>query len=453
MLTRIPKRTCISTLRSFSTQSAITDKFASLVPKYRNELKEIKEKYGEQSLGNYTVSQAIGGMRGIIGLITETSLLDANEGIRFRGYSIPEIQAKLPKFKENGEPLPEGLFWLLLTGEIPTADQAKSITAEFHARSKLPDYVRDVLNKFPKNMHPMSQLVAAVSTLQTESKFAAAYHQGVHKTEYWRYALEDSLDLLAKLPEIASIIYRNKFHGGKLIAYDSSKDYSANFAHMLGFNQPEFDELMRLYLTIHTDHEGGNVSAHATHLVGSALSDPYLSYAAGMAGLAGPLHGLANQEVLRWLEDFKKQFKGEPTKEMIEEACWATLKSGRVIPGYGHAVLRVTDPRYTCQREFALKHLPDSPMFKLVSNLYEVVPRVLTQHGKTANPYPNVDCHSGILLQHYGLVESDFYTVLFGVSRGMGVLASLTLDRTLGLPIERPKSVNFDWIRKKFPNA
>jgi citrate synthase len=174
-----------------------------------------------------------------------------------------------------------------------------------------------------------------------------------------------------------------------------------------------------------------------------------------MAGLAGPLHGLANQEVLRWLEDFNKQFegKGEPTKDMIEKACWDTLNSGRVIPGYGHAVLRKTDPRYTCQREFGLKHFPNDPLFKLVSNLYEVVPGVLTKHGKTANPFPNIDAISGTLLQHYGLVESDFYTVMFGVSRGMGVLSSLILDRTYGLPLERPKSVNFDWIRKKFPDV
>jgi citrate synthase len=267
-----------------------------------------------------------------------------------------------------------------------------------------------------------------------------------------KYTLDDSLDLIAKLPEIAAIIYRNRFHKGQLIAPDTSLDYSGNFAHQLGYNEKQFHELMRLYLTIHTDHEGGNVSAHATHLVGSALSDPYLSYAAGMAGLAGPLHGLANQEVLRWLEEFKAQFGDKAiTKESVEEACWATLKSGRVIPGYGHAVLRKTDPRYTCQREFALKHLPNDPLFKLVSDLYSVVPGVLTKHGKTQNPWPNVDAHSGVLLQYYGLKEAEYYTVLFGVSRAIGVLSSLTLDRIYGLPIERPKSINADWLKNKFP--
>ncbi len=250
---------------------------------------------------------------------------------------------------------------------------------------------------------------------------------------------------------MAARIYRNTFHDGKISASDPSLDWAANFAQMMGFKTPQFAELMRLYLSIHTDHELGNVSAHATHLVGSALADPYLSYTAGMTGLAGPLHGLANQEVVEWLFEFREKYfkdNADPTTSQMEEACWATLNAGHVIPGYGHAVLRRTDPRYTCQREFALKHLPNDPLFKLVSKLYDVVPRVLTAHGKTQNPWPNVDAHSGVLLQHYGLKEMNFYTVLFGVSRAIGVLSNLTLARIMGLPIERPKSMTMDAIRK-----
>jgi citrate synthase len=205
---------------------------------------------------------------------------------------------------------------------------------------------------------------------------------------------------------------------------------------------------MRLYLTIHSDHEGGNVSAHATHLVGSALSDPYLSFAAGMNGLAGPLHGLANQEVLVFLEKFVAQVGLGATKEQTTDFCWKLLKSGVVIPGYGHAVLRKTDPRYTCQREFALKHLPNDKLFQLVSNLYEVVPGILTETGKVKNPWPNVDAHSGCLLQHFGMKEMNYYTVMFGVSRALGVMASLIWDRALGLPLERPKSYSTESLKQ-----
>jgi len=217
---------------------------------------------------------------------------------------------------------------------------------------------------------------------------------------------------------------------------------------MLGFGESNFDDLLRLYLVIHSDHEGGNVSAHATHLVGSALSDPYLSFSAGLNGLAGPLHGLANQEVLLWLYDMKKEVGDNPTKEQVEKYCWDTLNSGQVIPGFGHAVLRKTDPRYICQREFSLKHLPDFPLFKIVSLLYEVVPQVLQKQGKVKNPYPNVDAHSGCILQYYGLTQESFYTVLFGVSRAFGVLSQLVWSRAFGFPLERPKSLDTNWIKK-----
>ena len=142
---------------------------------------------------------------------------------------------------------------------------------------------------------------------------------------------------------------------------------------------------------------------------------------------------------------------GKPiTPETITDFAWETLKAGKVIPGYGHAVLRKTDPRYTCQRDFALKHLPDDELFHVVNTVYEVMPDVLTEHGKTKNPYPNVDSHSGVLLKYYGLEQYDYYTVLFGVGRAFGVLAQLFWDRALKLPLERPKSVTSDWLTKFF---
>jgi len=253
--------------------------------------------------------------------------------------------------------------------------------------------------------------------------------------------------LIARLPQVAAHIYRHLYHGGKTIEPNTQLDWSANFAHQLGYDQKDFYDLMRLYLVIHSDHEGGNVSAHTTHLVGSALSDPYLSFSAGLNGLAGPLHGLANQEVLRWtINLWEKLGKREVSNDELSKAVWDTLNSGQVVPGFGHAVLRKTDPRYTSQREFALKHLPNDPLFKLVSQIFTIVPDILTKHGKTKNPWPNVDAHSGVLLRHYGLVEENYYTVLFGVSRALGVLAQLVWDRALGFPLERPKSVTSKWI-------
>ncbi|KAJ3332250.1 citrate (Si)-synthase [Blyttiomyces sp. JEL0837] len=438
--------------RHFATAKPQTlkERLREIIPIKQAEVKEIRAKYGNKVLGETTVDMAYGGMRGIKGLIWETSVLDADEGIRFRNYTIPECQKLLPTAEGGEEPLPEGLFWLLVTGEIPTTEQVRALSADWAARSAIPSYVEDILDRCPNTLHPMSQFSLAVTALQHESSFAKAYQNGVPKSQYWDYVYEDASDLIAKLPLIAARVYRNVFKDGKVPDIDPKLDYSANFSRLLGYNDPKFIELMRLYLTIHSDHEGGNVSAHTTHLVGSALSDPYLAFAAGLNGLAGPLHGLANQEVLRWTLKMQADVGTDASDEKIKDYIWKTLKSGQVVPGYGHAVLRKTDPRYSCQREFALKHLPTDPMFKLVSQLYNIVPGVLTEHGKTKNPWPNVDAHSGVLLQHFGFTEQEYYTVLFGVSRALGVMAGLIWSRALGLPIERPKSYSSQAIKAMF---
>jgi len=429
------------------------------IPVKQAAMKELKAKYGNMSLGEVTVDQCIGGGRDVKCMYYETSLLDAQEGIRMRGYSLPELQAKLPTASGvagQGEPIPEALIWLLLTSEIPTAEQTKSLTDDLRARAKLPAHVEPMIRAFPKTMHPMTQLTAALAACQTDSKFAKAYSAGVHKNEYWEHTLEDVLNVIAQLPEIAALIYRCTFADGVVKKDTTGKlDYSASFNRMLGYDSPDFDELMRLYLVIHSDHEGGNASAHTTHLVGSTLADPYLAMSAGMNALAGPLHGLANQEVLSWIQALETKFKAEGkavNKDTITEFAWETLKSGKVIPGYGHAVLRKTDPRYECQRQFALKYLPDDPLFKIVSTIYEVMPGILTEHGKTKNPYPNVDSHSGVLLWHYGFKDFNYYTVLFGVSRAMGALSQVFWDRALGMPLERPKSVTSEYIEEFFKN-
>ncbi len=418
------------------------------------EIKTLIKDHGTKKIGEVTLAQVYQGMRGITGLVTETSLLDAQEGIRFRGFTIPELQQKLPKAKGGTEPLPEALFHLMLLGELPDDDEVHELTSVWQRRSHVPKHVFDTIDATPINSHPMTQFVIAIMALQTESTFAKRYAAGMNKKEYWDATFDDSMDLIARLPRVAAYIYRRKYKGGEHIQPNGLLDWAGNFAHMMGFEDEGFKELMRLYMTIHADHEGGNVSAHTTHLVGSALSDPYLSFAAGMNGLAGPLHGLANQEVIKWIFEMREQLGVEtPTSAQIEEYVKKTLSEGKVVPGYGHAVLRKTDPRFTAQMEFGKKHLPNDPLVNTVWNIYETVPPILQSLGKIKNPWPNVDAHSGALLVHYGMVEYEFYTVLFGVSRALGVLASLCWDRALGLPLERPKSITTDlvklWLEEK----
>jgi citrate synthase len=427
----------------------IKEKFKSKADELNVEVKDLIKNHGTKKLEDVTVAQVYSGMRGITGLVTETSLLDANEGIRFRGYSIPELREHLPKVPGGAEPLPEGIFHLMLIGELPNEADVQYISSMWGRRSHVPNHVFAAIDSLPITTHPMTMFTVGIMALQTESAFAKAYAEGINKKDYWSYTYEDTMNLIARLPRIAAYIYRRKYKGGQHIQPNGMLDWAGNFAHMLGYSDPGFAELMRLYMVIHADHEGGNVSAHTTHLVGSALSDAYLSFAAGMNGLAGPLHGLANQEVIKWILQMREELGGgSPTKEQIEAYVRKTLADGKVVPGYGHAVLRKTDPRFTAQMEFAKKHLPNDELVKIVWTVYETVPPILQELGKVKNPWPNVDAHSGALLVHYGLVEYEFYTVLFGVSRALGVLASLCWDRALGLSLERPKSVTTKWIKE-----
>ncbi|HIA10996.1 MAG TPA: citrate (Si)-synthase, partial [Flavobacteriales bacterium] len=353
----------------------LKEKFAEKALPMTQEIKVMLKEYGDSVMGEYRLSQMYGGMKGIVGMVTETSKLDSSEGIRFRGYSIPELRDKLPKAPGGFEPLPEGIFYLMLIGELPTEADVINVSNNWARRAIVPMHVFNVLDALPKSSHPMIQFSAAILALGTESEFVKAYAEGINKKDYWDPTYEDVMNLIARLPRIAAYIYRRKYHNDEHIEPDAKLDWAANFAHMLGFDSDEFKRLMRLYMTIHSDHEGGNVSAHATHLVGSALSDAYYSFASGMNGLAGPLHGLANQEVVKWILQMKEELGGgKPTKKQIVNYVHKTIEDGKVIPGYGHAVLRKTDPRYTAQLDFAKRYIEKDDLIDTVHMIYEVVP-------------------------------------------------------------------------------
>ncbi len=427
----------------------LKEKFAGKAETLASEVRDFLKENADKKVDEVSLKQVFGGMRGIKSMLWETSQLDANEGIRFRGYSIPQIKELLPTAADGKEPLPVGLFWLLLVDEIPTEDQVAWLSGEWEKRGEIPNYIIQLLDGLPDDTHPMTQFTLAINALQNESIFAKKYWEGISKKDYWDPTYEDAMNLIARLPRIAAYIYRKTYHDGEHIAPKSGLDWAANFAQMLGNDKDDFKSLMRLYLTIHADHEGGNASAHTVHLVNSTLSDLYLSFSAGMNALAGPLHGLANQEVIKWIFQMVDELgTRSPTKEQISEYVQKTLDDGKVIPGYGHAVLRQPDPRFTAQKKFAEDYIPEDDIVQIVWKLFDVVPGILQSLGKVKNPWPNVDAHSGALLVHYGMNEFSFYTVLFGVSRALGVLANSCWSRALGLPLERPKSLTFKWLKE-----
>lgn len=420
--------------------SLLKQKLSEKIQIERPRTEKLNKEFGNVKVDEVTIGQVIGGMRDIKSLVTDISYLDPFEGIRFRGLTIPEVFEKLPKVPGSEMPSVEGFFYFLLTGDIPTEAEVAEVRSELDQRREVPKYVFEILRAMPADSHPMTMFSTAIISMNKDSIFRHKYHEGIKKNVYWEYYYEDAMNLLAKLPEIAAFIYRLKYRNGDIIPSDPSLDFGGNFAHMMGIAKP-YDDVARMYFILHSDHESGNVSAHTGHLVASALSDIYYAISAMLNGLAGPLHGLANEEVLRWLHGVMNTLGGKvPTEDDMKNFVYETLKTG-VIPGFGHAVLRKTDPRYMAQREFCLKHLPDDLLFKYVDMLFKVVPPILLEQGKAKNPWPNVDAQSGVIQWYYGVQEYEFYTVLFGVGRALGVCSNIIWARALGYPLERPKSL------------
>jgi len=419
---------------------ALENKLNELIPSWQEEIRKLNKSKGQVSIGDVSVNQVIGGMRGIKGLICDTSSVSAEKGLIIRGYPLLEITNILP----------EEVFYLLLTGEMPDKQALNDLQNQLKEHQTVPEYVWNILSAMPADSHPMAMLNTCILAMEAESQFALKYKEGIKKSEYWRWILEDGMRLIARLPGLAAGIYRLRFKKGDRIDPDPALDWAANYVHMLGYDDPsadDFKKLMRLYLMLHCDHEGGNVSAFSALTVASALSSPYYAVSAGLNGLAGPLHGLANQECLQFVLNIRDHFQGSPTKENLRKFCWDRLNSGRVIPGYGHAVLRCPDPRFTAFIEFGKKHIKDDAVFSIVQNLFEIVPDVLTEQGKAKNPWPNVDAASGSLLYHYGMTETNYYTVLFSISRAMGMISQMVWNRAMGIPITRPKSVTTEWLK------
>jgi citrate synthase len=418
---------------------SLREELARQFPGLRDEIRQFTKCHADTVVSEVTVAQVVGGMRGIRGLVCDTSVVDPDKGLYIRGIPIADL----------AQCLPEAIFFLLCAGHLPSPEALISLQQDLRRRAEIPAYVWDVLKAMPVDSHLMTMFSTAILVMERDSVFRRRYAEGMRKEDFWEATLEDCLQLLAKLPGIAAGIYRMRTRKGAPIPSDPSLDWGADYAHRLGLPDPDgnFARLIRLYLTLHCDHEGGNVSAFTCHTVGSALSDPYYAVSAGLNGLAGPLHGLASQECLQFVLGVRGRFHGVPTDEQLREYAWNTLQAGHVIPGYGHAVLRITDPRFVVFRTFGEQICPQDEIFRIVEKIFEIVPGVLREQGKAKDPWPNVDAVSGALLYHFGLTECDYYTVLFGVSRALGMCAQLIINRALGTPITRPKSVSMDWLK------
>lgn len=439
---------------SLPTIQTIEEALAAKIPEHRELVQHLRKDYGDQTIGTCTLKQAYGGMRGVTSMTYETSDVDPHNGVRIRDIPILECLRVLPKPPGGAHPYVEGMFWLLLTGNVPSEMQLDAFRKELAALPQVPAPVFRVLDALPVDMHPMAQLSIALLALQPQSEMASTYSQGTPRDQLWKTCLRDVLTVVVQQPVLAAYIYRRMETGGRLGKLKSDLgrwDFAQNFVRLMGFNDPVLDELSRLHLCTHIDHGGGSASCFGVRVVGSTLSDPFMAWSAGVNGLAGPLHGRANEEVMRFLRKLQAFLDGRaPSRNLLRAFFQRTLDGGGVIPGYGHTTLLATDPRFYLQRAFAREFMADDPMCALVDALFHVVPDVLREQGKVRNPWPNVDAHSGVLMHNRGLTRLDFHAVLFATSRVMGPLANLVWDHISCLPVVRTMSVTTRWLSAQF---
>lgn len=411
--------------------------FAAQVDALRAERSALLDSHGDRVISEVTVGQAFGGMRDVRALVCDTSVVDPDRGLIIRGIPVLQLLDRYP----------EDIFFLLLIARLPTAEESVAVRSEIATQERVPESVWRAVEHMPANAHPMSMLCVALLAMEAESVMAKRFAEGMSRDDTWRATLDDALRLFGSLPTLAAGIYRLHYKKGPRFVHDPAYDWARDFGAMLGQHDETFHSAMRIAAILQSDHEGGNVCAFTCHTVGSVLSNPYLAVSAGFNGLAGPLHGRSAQESTQWVLDAVARYGAAPNESQVAEYAWETLRAGRVVPGHGHAVLRGPDPRFTAMLDFGRAHFKGDPVFETVERMSRVVPEILKKHGKAKNPYPNVDFGMGAVWHHFGITETEYYTVPFAISLAMGMLAQLVINRAVGSPIVRPRSVTTEWIR------
>ena len=364
------------------------------------------------------------GMRGIPVGTCRTSFVTPTEGVHYCGYPIAELAHHSP----------EDIVYLLFNKELPTPEQSAAFRADLAARGHVPDAVAAVFHTLPKDGHPMDWLSVGIHTLGM-----------LDTTGDWK---EDALNLVARMPRVMGLLFRIREGRHEQIPEDDlSASMVRRFVQTLdieGVDHDLMETILAVYLVLHMDHGGGNLSTFTGKAIASGHATVYASMAGAMNALSGPLHGRANQSCLEFVLRI-----GTSDPEEVEAFVRSELEAKRPVFGFGHAVLRAEDPRATVQFALGEELCPDDENFKIIRTLREVAPRVLAENEKISNPNANVDIASGALLHHVGFKDPTYYTTFFGWARVAGIGAQIVDERAVmrdgkGTPIYRPKYIAED---------
>lgn len=370
-----------------------------------------------------TKDQLETGMRGFpVGYCT-TSSVDPIKGLFYRGRPISEL------YKWE----PERVLYLLLHGKEGSSQEISTFSAELKKRGNCSSAVIKHIESLPRQGHPMKLFNAALLILgMLEGQ--DDYH-------------EDSLNLIAKLPHLVAVVINYHAGWGETPQPDPELGYMENFAHMIqapAADPKELAEVFRLFNILHYDHGGGNLSTFVGKAIASGLEGMYGSICGAMCGLAGPRHGRANQDCLTFVHGILDKLGDHASESDVEALLRKRIDNKELVFGFGHAVLRAEDARATIFYDYAEKHFKDHPLVNIAMHLRTVGPKVLKENPKISNPYPNVDAMSGTILTAAGFPYPEYYTVLFGLARCVGISIQIVYERLearggKGTPIVRPK--------------
>ncbi|MCB0275781.1 MAG: citrate (Si)-synthase [Calditrichaeota bacterium] len=419
--------------------ASLKETLAEKIPVWRRETASLIRNHGQRVISEVTLEQIFKGLRGVLAIPCDTSYVDPEKGLLIRGVPVLDLIDRSP----------EEVFFLLCTGEFPDGAALRDLQADINRRAKVPYYVWNTIHSMPDDTHPMVLLSLSMLAMQRESVFVKRYNEGMRREDHWEATLEDALDIIARLPVVAAGIYRLKILKEPRISPMANKSWVENLSRMLGVRDDEghFRRFLNRFAIAHSDHEGANASVLTSRLADSTLCNLYYSLSAAMNCLSGPLHGLANQEMVKFVKQILSEFGRVPSDEQLSDYVWAHISSRKVVPGFGHAVLRQADPRFLAMQEIGREVAMEEPVYQVVERLSEVVPPLLIRQGKAKNPYANIDGISGAMLYHFGIRSLNFYTVMFSTAQSLGICAQLIINRALFGAIIRPRSVTTDWLK------
>lgn len=363
------------------------------------------------------------GLRGYpVGYCT-TSHVDPNKGLYYMGMPVSEMS--------HWEPIE--VIFLLYQGKKGSKEELEQFRTDLKRRSSCTSSLIEHIRQLPRQADPMKLFCTAL--------LLAGTFEG--KNDY----REDCLNLIAKIPQIAAQVINYHAGWGKCNPSQPDLGYMENFTQMLNIPKGKLEELshvFKLFNILHYDHGGGNLSAFTGKAIASGLEDMYGSIVGAMCALAGHRHGKANQDCLTFVQAIIKELGPDAKEEKVEQFLRRKLENNELIFGFGHAVLRVEDPRATLLYEVADHYYPDHPLVKMARLLRKTGTKVLSENPKISNPYPNVDAISGILLYASGFAYPEYFTLLFGMARVVGISRQIVYEREeardgKGTPIVRPK--------------